>query len=462
MIETVRRQLSQQHAALGMVLLNAFTTPLMLSAANVALPAIARDLRIDAVTLSWVPMAYLVASAMFVLIFGRLADMVGRKRIFIIGTICMILTSVLAAVSTSGPMLVAARFLQGVSAAMLYATQIAIIASVFLPEKRGRMIGLTISMIYLGLTCGPAMGGYLIDLAGWRYSFVFHIPLAMVVLLVATLFVPMEWSADEQGDFDVKGAVIYSLTIILLCVGVSSLPGLSSYILIAAGISGMVLFFYLARNTKHPIFDVRLLYTNRVFTMSSLASLILYTATFANVVLIGLYLQYINGMSASAAGLFMMIQPLTMTVVSPFAGRLSDHVEPRVIASLGMLITMVGLVLLALLSSINSTHYLVIGLITTGAGFGLFSPPNTSAILGSMDKQSYGSASGSIATMRTLGQMNSIVLVTLVFALIIGHVEIRPHNYADLQKAITLCFSLAAILCLPGLVLSIARGNVRL
>ncbi|HKK15776.1 MAG TPA: MFS transporter [Gammaproteobacteria bacterium] len=460
MTEITEKQIFLQRAALGMVLLNAFTTPMMLSAANVALPAIARDLKIHAVMLSWVPMAYLMASAMFVLIFGRIADMVGRKRIFMTGIVCVVITSIMAALSVNGYMLIGARFLQGVSAAMLYATQIAIISSVYPPAKRGQMIGLTIAMIYLGLTCGPVAGGYLIDVFGWRYSFVFHIPLAIIALLIAVLFVPTEWSAEVRGKFDIKGAVNYSLAIVFLCVGVSLLPDWHSYILVLAGVAIMVLFFRLARKTEHPIFDVRLFYTNRVFAMSSLASLILYTSTFANVVLISLYLQYLKDMSAGTAGLFMMIQPLTMAVVSPFTGHLSDRVEPRFIATMGMFITMMGLVMLALLNGVSSMHYLVIALMITGAGFSLFSPPNTNAIMGSVEKRYYGSAAGSIGTMRTLGQMNSMVLVTLVFALVIGKVEIHPENYADLQKAITICFSLAALFCVPGLLFSLFRGRV--
>ena len=449
-----------QTATLSMVLLNAFTTPLMLSAANVALPAIARDLQLNAVFLSWVPMAYLMASAMFVLAFGRVADMVGRKRVFITGTVCVIVTSFLAFFATNGYWLIGARFLQGISAAMLYATQIAIISSVFPPAKRGQMIGMTIAMIYLGLSFGPVAGGFLIDVAGWRYSFIFHIPLAVIVLLIAVLFVKTEWQAEEPGKFDLKGAALYSITIITLCTGVSLLPAAWSWLLITTGLCGLILFVHFARKTEHPVFDVRLFYSNRVFAMSSLASFILYTATFANVVLIGLYLQYIRGMSASAAGLIMMIQPLTMAALSPIAGKISDHMEPRLIATFGMLVTFTGLILLVFLDGASSQIYLVAALITTGTGFSLFSSPNTNAIMGSVEKRYYGSASGSIATMRTLGQMSSMVLVTLVFALVIGQVEIQPENFADLQKAIQVCFSLAALLCLPGMVFSFSRGTV--
>ena len=443
-----------------MVLLNCFTTPMMLSAANVALPSIARDLNIHAVLLSWIPMAYLMASAMFVLIFGRLADMFGRKRIFIIGTISVIITSLIAAFSVNGPMLITARFLQGASAAMLYATQIAIVSSVFPQSQRGQAIGLTTSMIYLGLTCGPLFGGALIDHLGWRSAFIFHIPFAVIVLIIAIMKVPGEWCSDEKGSFDVIGAVTYSFSIVILCIGVSTLPHLASVAAIITGIAGMAVFFYMARMIAHPIFDVRLFFTNRVFTLSCLAAFIIYSATYANVVLISLYLQYLKGVTATTAGLIMMIQPMTMAVFSPFTGKLSDWVEPRIIATIGMIFTMAGLTMLAFINGTGSYYYLISALVITGLGFSLFSSPNSNAIMSAVEKRYYGSAAGSIATMRTLGQMNSMVLVTLIFALVIGQVEINPDNFPDLQRAITMCFSLTAILCIPGILFSLARGNV--
>ena len=451
---------SLQRAALAMVLLNAFTTPLMLSAVNVALPAIANDLKLDAVMLSWVPMAYLMASAMFVLVFGRLADMFGRKKIFLIGTCSVIVTSLLAAASINGEMLVASRFLQGTSAAMLYATQVAIVSSVFPPAKRGHAIGLTVSTIYLGLTGGPLIGGFLIDEFGWRASFVFHIPLAFVVLMTGLLGVPGDWSAEERGSFDTGGAVLYSLSILLLCTGVSSLPADLSYLLLLAGFAGVTLFFMFVRRVHHPIFDVSLFFTNRVFTLSCLASYIIYTAIFANVVLISLYLQYLKGVSASVAGVIMMTQPLTMALLSPFAGRLSDRVEPRVIATGGMMLTGIGLLLLSQLNGNSAMSYIVFALVVTGLGFSLFSSPNANAIMGAVEKRYYGSATGSLATMRILGQMSSMALVTLVFALIIGQVEIGPSSLGDLGRSIRLVFTIAALLCIPGFVFSLVRGRV--
>lgn len=451
-----------QRITLTMVLLNAFTTPLMLSAVNVALPSIATDLSMNAVLLSWIPMAYLMASAMFVLIFGRIADMVGRKRIFLIGTSGVIITSLIAAFAVNGMMLVSARFLQGLCAAMLYATQVAIVSSVFPSAKRGQAIGLTVSMIYLGLMAGPLLGGYAIDQFGWRASFLVHIPLAIAVLFIGLVYVKGEWSAEERGSFDLFGALLYAFSIFIICIGVSYLPSSFSFVFLVVAVLGFSFFFVFERAHKHPIFDVSLFFTNRVFTFSCLASLIIYTATFANVVQISLYLQYLKGMSATSAGLIMMCQPLTMALFSPLAGRLSDRFEPKHIATVGMAISCLGLLLLSNLQINSNIDYLIFALVTTGLGFSLFSSPNVNAIMGSVEKRAYGSVNGVMATMRIVGQMSSMVLVTLMFALMIGSVEIKPDNYPDLEKAIRMTFTIAAVLCVPGLYFSMARGRVRL
>ena len=443
-----------------MVLFNAFTTPLMLSAVNVALPSIAEDLKLDAVVISWIPMAFLMASAMFVLVFGRIADMVGRKRIFLIGTICVIVTSVIASFASNGLFLIFARFLQGMSAAMLYATQVAIISSVFPPKKRGHAIGMTVSTIYLGLTCGPLLGGFLIDLYGWRASFVFHIPLAIVVLLIGIFKVPGDWSADEPGEFDLKGALVYGLSILLLCLGVSNLPESYGLLFLIFGLCGIWIFIKLAGRSTHPIFDISLFGRNKVFAFSCFASFIIYTAVFANIVLVSLYLQYLKGLTATMAGSIMMVQPLTMAILSPLMGRLSDKYEPRIIASVGMAITACGLFLLGSLNMYSEISTLIIALIITGFGFSLFSSPKVNAIMSAVDKQYYGSATGSVATMRILGQMTSMVLVTLVFSMLIGQIKIEPTIYKDLMQAISVCFFISASLCIPGLVFSLVRGRM--
>lgn len=444
-----------------MVMLNAFSTPIMLSAANVALPSVAEALEIDAVALSWVPMAYLTASAMFVLIFGRVADMFGRKRVFLLGTVSVILTSLIAASAQNEMWLISGRFLQGISAAMLYATQVAIISSIYPPEQRGQMIGLAVSGIYFGLMLGPIFGGSLIELFGWRASFVLHIPLCLIVIVIGLVAVSGEWRAEERGSFDIRGAGIYAASILALMLGVSWLPALSGVITLGLGLIGAWWFFHHEHRHPHPIFDVELFYTNRIFTMSCMASLLMYTGTYANVVLISLYLQYLKDFPPLATGFVMMAQPLIMALCSPFAGRLSDRVEPRVIASAGMSATAIGLFALSELDT-NSSLIGILGcLLVTGLGFSLFTSPNANAIMGSVGKGQYGAAAGSVAVMRVVGQMASMGLVAMVFALVIGPVEITPAVHEQLSRAISLAFVCAAVACLPGIGFSLARGRLR-
>ncbi|MBL4572554.1 MAG: MFS transporter [Gammaproteobacteria bacterium] len=451
---------SLQKSVLVMVLLNALSVPIMLSSVNVALPSIAADLQLSALSVSWIPTAFLMASAMFILVFGRLADMFGRKRIFLLGAVSVIFASFLAAAATDPISLLGARFLQGVGAAMLYATQMAIVSSVFPVATRGRVIGLVISFIYIGLASGPLLGGIIVDQFGWRMNFLLQIPLAILVLFIGVYKVEGDWAADERGSFDFTGALIYCLAIFIVCIGVSFLPGSSSYILITAGVIGIGIFFRQARSSEHPLMDVKLFFTNRTFTFSCLASLIMYSATFMNVVLLSLYLQYLKGLSPTAAGLIMMVQPLTMAIFSPLMGRLSDNTEPRILSSAGMGITAIGLVLLAMLNSDSQTSSIVMALVVTGLGFSLFSSPNVNAIMSSVSRKHLGSAAAAVSTTRILGQLSSMVLVTLVMALNFGAAQIEPSSYSELEKTISFSFYLAAAICLPGLLLSAIRGTI--
>ncbi len=449
-----------RRATIIMVMLNSVSTAMMLTGVNVALPDVARDLAVDAVALSWIPMSYLMASAAFTLAFGRLADMHGRKRIYLLGTAGVVVTSIIAACATSEAGLIAGRLLQGVCAAMLYATNVAIISSVYPPSQRGTAIGYTVSAIYLGLSAGPLVAGWLIEVASWRATFLIHLPLAVVVLWIGLTRLPYEWRAEERGSFDAGGAALYGVAIVILMTGVSRLPQAPGLAMVVAGAAGIWLFFRHEHRHPHPVFDVGLFYTNRVFLMSCLASLVMYTTTFANVVLVSLYLQYLKGVDPSTAGLVMMAQPAVMTLVSPWAGRLSDRSEPRVIASLGMLLTAFGLAGFVWLDAASPLAGAVACLALTGLGFSLFSSPNANAIMGAVPRSDYGRAASAMSVMRVIGQMSSMGLVALVFALLLGPVQITPEVYPTLTRAIHVCFAAGAVLALGAIVLSLARGRV--
>ena len=450
-----------QRTALTIVCLGAFITPLMLSAVNVAIPTIAQGLKMDAITASWVPLAYLLSSGVFLLPFGRLGDMYGRKKMFLSGMTTVTVASILASFAQSALLLILCRALQGMGAAMLFGTGIAILSSVYPPEKRGKVLGLSVSSVYLGLTCGPFAGGWVTQQFGWRSVFVFHIPVVLLVIILGLINLKGEWRGPEGQKFDIPGALIYGAAVIALMYGFSILPALSGFALILLSGIGFAVFFRYEKSLQYPLFNVNLFSGNPVLTWSCVAALIMYSSTFSVTFLMSLYLQNIREFTPQLAGLIMISQPLVMTLFSPVAGRMSDHYEPRLIASSGMGLTAIGLAMLAVAGPLTQTELIVLTLMLVGFGFSLFSSPNTNAILSSVDKKYLGAASGTVATMRVVGQMFSMGIVTLVFALMLGPVQFSPEQHGQLLASINASFIAASALCFIGVYFSLKRGNLR-
>ena len=453
---------SLQRTALTVVCMGAFITPLMLSGVNVAIPTIVQGLRIDAITASWIPLAYLLSSAVFLLPFGRMGDMYGRKKMFLSGMTTVTVASILASFSQTPVELLLCRVLQGVGAAMIFGTGIAILSSVFPPEKRGKVLGLSVSFVYLGLTVGPFAGGWVTHQFGWRSVFVFHVPVVILVILIGLFKLKGEWRGPSGQKFDFPGSVIYGASMIALMYGFSRLPASLGFVLILLSAVGLYSFFRYENKLEHPLFNFRLFSANQVFFYSCMAALIMYSSTFSITFLMSLYLQNIKGFTPQFAGIVMISQPLMMTLFSPLAGRMSDRHEPRIIASSGMGLTAAGLASLAFLDPHTSTVFVVLALVTIGLGFALFSSPNANAVVSSVEKRHLGAASGTIATMRVVGQMFSMGIVTLVFALMLGQVEISPERHDQLLASINTSFIVTSLLCLAGIYLSLRRGNLRI
>jgi len=452
---------SLQRTALLVTTLSSLLTPMMASAVNIAMPAIARDFAMDAVSLSWVASAYLLAAAIFLLPFGRLADIVGRKRIFKIGTVVFAAASLLAGWSAEANAFLFARLVQGIGAAMIFGTGIAILTSVFPPHRRGWVLGINVAATYTGLSLGPFIGGLLTQYLGWRSVFLLNVPLGALILAAIWLKMPQEW-ADSRGEpFDWKGSLVYLLMLTAFMLGFTWLPRWSGLVLLVAAAGVAPLFVSWEIRHAHPIFQFRLIRGNSVFAFSNLAALVNYSATFAITFLLSLYLQYIKGFTPRAAGLVLIAQPVVMAVFSPLAGRLSDRMEPRLVASAGMGLSAAGLFLFVWLNSQSGLWYIVPALMLVGFGFALFSSPNTNAVMGSVEKKYYGVASATLGTMRMVGQMLSMAIATLVFSLFIGRVRITPAGYPLFLTSMRVSFLIFFVLCGCGVFLSLARGRMR-
>ena len=455
---TVRSR-TPRRLILFLVIITSFINPFLGAAINIALPAISEEFSLGAMELSWVAMAFLLSSAVFLVPLGKLADIKGRKRIFFTGNIIIAATSILCAISHSGGMLISLRAIQGIGSAMVFGTGIAIVTSVYPPKERGKAIGFTVTSVYIGLSLAPFLGGILTQYLGWRSIFYATVPFELLVIWIIWRYIKEEW-ADAKGEkFDLSGSIIYLLSMSAFMFGFSRLPEASAIILAAAGLLGLVGFAILEMKLKFPVFNIRLFTSNRLFAFSNLAALINYATTFAITFLLSLYLQYVLGLSPRDAGMILITQPVLMAIVASISGRLSDIYDPRILASAGMGIIVGGLIMLTFLTEHSSITYLVVILAIVGFGFGMFSSPNTNAIMGSVDKKYLGVASATVGTMRLTGQMMSMGIATLILKLFIGNRPISVQYSAEFMTSMRTTFVVFVILCIVGIFSSLARGK---
>ncbi len=438
-----------------------FLTPFMVSSLNVAMASIGKEFALSAVILGWVPTAYLLAAAIFLVPLGRIADIHGRKKIFIYGTMLYTIACLLLPFSNSVAMLIAFRVLEGIGSAALFGTGTAILTSVYPPGERGKALGIAVASVYAGLSLGPPIGGLLTEHLTWRSIFFVNVPLGLLILVTVMWKLKGEWAEARGEKFDLAGSATYGISVAAAMAGLSLLPGAAGAWLIAVGAAGIVLFIRWEMRAKSPVMNIGLFKNNAVFTLSNLAALINYAATAAVGFLLALYLQYIKGFTPQHAGLILVAQPIVMAALSPAAGRLSDKLEPRMVASIGMAFSTSGLVMLTFLSPNTDLRFIVVTLVILGVGFGLFSSPNTNAIMSSVPKEFYGVASGTVGTMRLLGQMSSLGIAVLLFALYIGGAQITPASYPLFLASVKTGFTIFAVLCFAGIFASLSRGKMQ-
>ena len=448
-------------SALFVAVTGSFITPFMGSSINVALPVIARTFQIDAVVLSWIPTAYLLAIGVMLLPMGRLADICGRKKIMVLGFIFFNVASLFLTFAWSAPALIIFRAVQGIGSGMFFGTTMAVLTSVYPASERGKVLGITISAVYVGLSSGPFIGGILTLHLSWRSLFILGFLLSLIVICLISFNLKGEWAEAQGESFDIWGSLIYALTLIVLILAFSLLPDPKSFGMIIFSVLGLITFIVWEKRVRNPIFQVDLLLKNRIFALSNLAALIHYSATFAVTFLMSLYLQYIKALNAQTAGFVLVAQPVMMALFSPLAGKISDRIEPRLISSAGMALTFCGLILLSSIKSNTPLIFVVVVLFLLGIGFALFSPPNMNAIMSSVDRRFLGVASGSASTMRVLGQLFSMGTATLVLAVTMGRIPITADVYPQLIKSITYIMLIFSGLTFVGIFASLARGNIR-
>lgn len=442
------------------VMITSFIGPFMASSINVAIPAMAEDFKMSPDALTWVITAFLIGSATVLLPFGRLADIKGRRKVYLHGLGCICISTFICAIVQDFLAFVLIRFIQGLSMSMIFGTSMALLVSCYPAEKRGKIIGLSASCVYTGLSISPFIGGFITDFWGWRM--IFWITAATLLINFILIFrVKKDWYGARNSSFDYVGSFIYAVMMILFLYGLSDWTRheiVHYFPIVALGL--FILFIWEQDRSRSPLVELSL-FKNTIFTMSNIAALIHYSATFALGFILSLYLQLVRGMDASSAGGFLLIQPLVMALLSPKAGALSDRFSPRLIASTGMGIMMISLFIFSFLHQDTSLVLIAINLAFVGLGFALFSAPNNNAIMGAVEPKFYGIASSILAIMRLTGQAISMAIVTLILSIFV--VKSSQSNYSVvLLESFNYIFLLFSIFCVFALIASLMRGKEKI
>ena len=447
-------------SVLLVVSVTSFMGTFLISAVNIALPTIERDLSLTAIELSWIITSFILGTALFMLPTGTWGDRNDNRRLFKWGLILFTLSSVLCYLAPDGYWLIAGRFIQGAGAAFTGTTGQAILVASFPAEKRGQVLGIAVSSVYAGLALGPLAGGILTIQSGWRSLFLIAAIFGLITFLISIRFLKSRGkSSRPAGNGDHLGTILFMAGLTTLVFGSSLIPGSEGWILMGVAFLLLLLFLRVESNTSHPLLDIRLFTRNRLFTYSSLSALINYTATFAIIFFLSLYLQKIQGLSPRDAGAVIVAQPLMMALFSPVVGRLSDRIQPRYFATVGMAICSSGLAMLAFLTPSTSIGWIIAILVWVGIGFALFSSPNMNTIMSSVKPPQYGQASGIAASMRVFGQIISMSIITFLFTINFENSSIEAVPDPVFMNVMQWGFLLFTLIGIPGIYFSFNRGN---
>ncbi len=405
--------------------LGSFLSPFTSSIISFSVPEIGNDLGVSFTLMVWVPLAFLIALPSLMVLFGKLSDSFGRARFYMIGFVIFGAGAVLAGVSYQVYQLIFSTLVMGIGASLLSVNGTAIVSSVYSSESRGGALGINAMSVYLGLTSGPVLAGAIIGALGWHSLFLLVSVFAFMSIIPAFSFLRRAEIPTRARPIDVVGFFVFLAAIlsVVLYLSFSEVYGwFSTIYLLASGIALLAIFVLYERNKADPILDIRLFTRNRTFSAANFTAFLNYISTFAIIFVFSVYFSVIAGISPEDSGLILTVEPVLMVIFSPLSGRLSDRFGSRGLASLGMLIISIAFFFLYFAVGKISPVEIAWPLGAVGVGFGLFSAPNTNSVMSSVDRKDSGTASGTLGTMRFLGQLMSLAVMSTLLA------ESMPRN----------------------------------
>ncbi|MEJ2249245.1 MAG: MFS transporter [Candidatus Lokiarchaeota archaeon] len=445
------------------------------SIVNIAIPALSSDLSASFEIVQWIPIIYLLVQAGSLISFGRLSDLKGRKSFFLFGIFLFTFASFLSTLATSGMMLVIFRAIQGIGSSFVAANVPSMITDVFPRKETGKALGINVATIYMGLVVGPVLGGLIIQFSTWRLIFFINIPIGIILIILGWFKLKKINPGIKEEKFDILGTLFFMsfLVTLLLALTISNQFGWDSIQIISLlviSILSIISFIYIESKTEYPLFKLSLFRANRIFSFASFAALLNYTAASGISFLLSIYLQSILGISPAITALYLLPTTLTMAIVAPLSGRLSDKSGTRILTTLGLIIMAIGFIILSIFLRFLPTIYIIITQFIIGIGIGLFSSPNNSAIMNAVEPKDHGIAAGILSTMRVVGQSTSVALLGSILTIfiplyilnpIITHsmVVTDPTAKQEFVLGMQILLIVSTVICLVGAFLSFMRGK---
>jgi EmrB/QacA subfamily drug resistance transporter len=460
---------------LGVTSLGALLASLTSGTLVIALPDILRDLQTDLFSLLWIVVGYTLVVTVLVLNAGRLADIFGRARTYTIGLLIFTAASAFCAIAPTPLLLVVGRVLQGVGGAFMFANSAALVTDAFPRAELGRALGLNAMVVGAGLILGPILGGWLTGF-GWRYVFWFNVPLGLIGIIAAWLILVEKTPAQRSISIDWLGSGLYLVALVGLMTSLAfgGLYGWTTWWVIGGIVLFVVLmpiFVYVEGRVRTPILDLSL-FRDRLFTMGNLTGLLNGVARNSVLFLLVFYLQGVKGVDPVTAGIMLAPLAIGLLVLSPISGALADRYGSRELATLGMLVTALGLAGLVTIGVDTPYWQLALWQLIIGAGSGLFNSPNTSAVMGVIPPEKRGIGAGTRAMLTNTGFVISIALaiglmttamdpremVAIFAGTQSGTAGINLQPFID---ALHIAFGAGVVASLIGAAISLMRGGNR-
>ena len=437
-----------------------FLAPFMVSSLIVAIPTIGKEFSMSAAEMSWLSTAFFLSASMFLLPFGRAADIFGIKRVFTVGVYVYFISALLAALSPSPMILIAARFLTGIGAAMIFGTSFALL-SLSLPKKeQGQALGVNIAGNLLGFALGFQASGLLTYYFSWRGIFLLTLPIDLLVIALIHKKLPGECAFSKGQGLDIPGSVLIIVMLFSIVTGFSALPSSRGFQVFLGGLMLFFIFIFWEMRTVSPVIDPRLFIRNLPLTLSNLAAFTYYAGSFGVIFLVSLYLQYIRGLDSRQVGLILLVFTLIMAGFVSYAGRASDRRSPYLISVAGISITLLGLIPLAFLDSTTPLGLFFVAFLLIMLGGALFAPPIVKIILSCISKEMYGVVSSLEETMRLLGNTASMAIITAVFTFYMSGNAIKPENFPGLLASMRTISAILIAISIISLILLISASRL--